>query len=316
MTDIIDAASLPPVSEAAPCGPDLDAEGDAEYMNFMAATEGQLPAAYFSFDRKSVDLPAAIASGEKLLARSHDVRLLVLVAKLAILDRDIGAFARWLAIATRLLADHWDDVHPRAEGGDFTARVAQLSTLNDLPVVVLPLQYAPLAETQRDGVLNFRAQLLALGEVGARDSENLPNAAAIERILLNADMAQLGETLKALQTIKSSIAEMSAILVERVGFVDALKFEVLSPLVERMTAFIHEALARRDPKSGARRQSRGDGGRGRGRDGIARARGVLLVRRRRRGARGGPRLFPEQRAVERGRPADRPGASAPGKEPL
>jgi type VI secretion system protein ImpA len=247
MTETIDATSLPPVSEAAPCGPDLDAEGDAEYMNFMAAIEGQLPAAYFAFDRKAVDLRAAVSGGEKLLARSHDVRLLVLLAKLAILDRDIGGFARWLAIAARLLADHWDDVHPRAEGGDFTARVAQLSMLNDLPVVILPLQYAPLAETQRDGVLVFRAQLLALGEVAARESENLPNPAAIERILLNADMAQLGRTLKSLQTIKSSIAEMGAILVERVGYVDALKFEVLSPLIERMTTFVHEALARRDP---------------------------------------------------------------------
>jgi type VI secretion system protein ImpA len=60
-------------------------------------------------------------------------------------------------------------------------------------------------------------------------------------------MEQLGQTLKSLQTIKASIAEIGALLVERVGYVDALKFEALSPLVDRMTTFIHEALARRDP---------------------------------------------------------------------
>ena len=38
---------LAPVSADAPCGPDLDAEGDPEFMNFMAAIEGQLPAAFF-----------------------------------------------------------------------------------------------------------------------------------------------------------------------------------------------------------------------------------------------------------------------------
>jgi type VI secretion system protein ImpA len=106
MTEFIDAAGLlAPISEAAPCGPDLDAEGDAEYLNFMAATEGQLPDAFFSFDRKSVDFVAANASGEKLLARSHDIRLLVLMAKLAILNRDLSGFAQQLAVAARLVAD-------------------------------------------------------------------------------------------------------------------------------------------------------------------------------------------------------------------
>ena len=87
---IDDTSALAPISAEAPCGPDLDAEGDAEFMNFMAATEGQLPAAFFSFDRKSIDFDAALAGGEKLLARTHDVRLIVLLAKLAILNRDLG----------------------------------------------------------------------------------------------------------------------------------------------------------------------------------------------------------------------------------
>ena len=48
---IDDAGLLAPVSEEAPCGPDLDAEGDPAFLNFMAATEGQLPAAFFSFQQ-------------------------------------------------------------------------------------------------------------------------------------------------------------------------------------------------------------------------------------------------------------------------
>ncbi len=309
MTEFIDAASLlPPVSEAAPCGPDLDAEGDAEYLNFMAATEGELPDAFFSFDRKSVDFVAANASAEKLLARSHDIRLLVLMAKLAILNRDLSGFAQRLAVATRLIADHWDDAHPRADNGDFAARVAQLSTLNDLPVVILPLQYAPLAETQRDGVLNFRARLVALGEANPRESENLPNAAAIERISLNADMAQLMQTFKALQTVKSSITEMGAILIERVGFVEALKFETLSPLVERMIAFIQEAITRRDPSMAAPANAVEAT--------PASADEAKSAARAPEFASLAEVVFREQGAVERRRVADRPGAPALGEKPL
>lgn len=209
MTDATDDAGfLPDVSAEAPCGPDLEAEGDAEFMNFMATVEGQLPAAYFSFDRKTIDLPGALASGGKLLARSHDARLLVLLAKLAILNRDLDGFAHWFAVLARLLADHWDDAHPRAEDGDFIARISQLSTLDDGPVVVLPLQYAPLAETQRDGVLTFRAQMAAIGEANLREGETLPNSATIDRILLNAEMARLAQTLRSLLLLKTSIAQI------------------------------------------------------------------------------------------------------------
>jgi type VI secretion system protein ImpA len=242
-----ETSALAPISAEAPCGPDLDAEGDAEFMNFMAATEGQLPAAFFSFDRKSIDFDAALAGGEKLLARTHDIRLIVLLAKLAILNRDLGGFAHRFAVLARLLADHWDDVHPRGENGDFTARIAQLSTLDDTPVVIFPLQYAPLAETQRDGVLNFRAQMIATGEAKLRESETLPNATAIDKILTNCEMSRLAETFEALRAIKSSIAGIGAVLTEHVGFEQTLSFDALSSLVDQMIPFIHAALARRDP---------------------------------------------------------------------
>jgi type VI secretion system protein ImpA len=248
MNDTVeDAGLLDPISPELPCGPDLDAEGDPDFMNFMAATEGMLPATFFSFERKSLDFPATFAGGAKLLERTHDLRLIVLLAKLSILDRDIDRFAHWLAVSARLLADHWDEVHPRGEDGDFIARTSQLSTLDDGPVVVLPMQYAALAETSREGILNFRAQMVAIGEAKPRESENLPNAGAIEKILLNAEMPELAAKLKSLQQIKSSLAQIRAISIERAGFEQAVSFEALAPLVNRMTDFIQAAVAQRDP---------------------------------------------------------------------
>ncbi|HYA73180.1 MAG TPA: type VI secretion system ImpA family N-terminal domain-containing protein, partial [Roseiarcus sp.] len=119
MVETPDDAALPPVSPDDPCGPDLDLIGDSDFMNFMAATEGQLPAAYFSFDRKTIDFPAALETAGGLLERSHDLRLLVLMAKLAILNRDLQGFAHWLSAIAWLLVNHWDDAHPRAEDGDY-----------------------------------------------------------------------------------------------------------------------------------------------------------------------------------------------------
>ena len=60
-----DLFALPLVSEDDPCGPDLDLEGDTELMNFIAATEGQLPASYYAFNRASIDFAAASLIGDQ-----------------------------------------------------------------------------------------------------------------------------------------------------------------------------------------------------------------------------------------------------------
>ena len=65
-------------------------------MNFIAATEGQLPASYYAFNRASIDFPAASQAAEKLLKRTLDLRLLALMAKLSILNRDVAGFAQRL----------------------------------------------------------------------------------------------------------------------------------------------------------------------------------------------------------------------------
>jgi len=246
----IDADALPAISAEAPCGPDLDAEGDADYMNFMAGAEGQLPAAFYSFDRKSIDFAALFDNAGKLLARTHDLRLIVLLAKLAILNRDLEGLAHWLAVTARLLRDHWDDVHPRGEDGDFAARGAQLATLEDAPVILLPVQNTPLAES-RDGVLTFRAQLIAIGEIKLRENELQPNSSAIEKILLNADMARLMQTLASLQGVKQAITQIRGIWRERAGFDNAPNFEALTPLLDRILAFLQTNIAKRDPSVAA-----------------------------------------------------------------
>ncbi len=253
---------LPPVSPDDPCGPDLDLAGDAEFMNFVAATDGLLPTRnYYAFNRESIDFPAAFQTAENLLQRSHDLRLLVLLAKLSILNRDIGGFAHWLSAIAWSLRTHWDEVHPRADEGDYSVRLAQLQSLDERVAVELPLQYAPLAHGQRDGALVFRAQLVALGEakpyvesrINARGesetsaAEKLAPAAAIDRILLSVEIEKLVEIHRTVQRIGDALAAITNITAERVGFEKAVGFKALAPLVQRMADFLQGALAKRDP---------------------------------------------------------------------
>ena len=216
-------------------------------MNFMAAWEGQLPAAFFEFDRKTVDFAAVFHAAAPLLNRTHDVRLLALLAKFAILNRDLGGFANQLASIAWLLAHHWDEVHPRAEDGDFFSRLAQLGTLDDGPVVVLPLQYAPLLETQRDGVLVYRAWMVARGDAKARDGETLVSSAAIDRIAANVPMEALAEAVATIDRIRVALATIETVSRERVGSEYGIEFKALAPLVARIADFLREISIKRDP---------------------------------------------------------------------
>lgn len=261
MVETSDADALPPISAEEPCGPDLDLEGDAEFLNFIAATEGLLPRNYYIFKRDGIDFLAAFQTGDALMRRTHDVRLLVLLAKLAILNRDIAGFAHWLGSLAWVLRAHWDDVHPRAEEGDYSARLVHLTTLEENAVVVMPLQYAPLLEADRVGAVCYRDQMVATGEAQPRSvtrynekgeqetsaDEKFMPAKTIERLLRDADIARLGAAFDTLQKLQAALASITAVTIERIGHETAPHFKTLGPLVGRMAAFLREALGKRDP---------------------------------------------------------------------
>src|SRR5215467_3013454 len=118
------AALCAPFSGTDPCGPDLDMEGDANYLNFFAGVEGVLPTTFFSvedgspFDRSTVDIKGQVDAIAPLLRRTRDIRLLLVQARLLILNKDLGGFALNLAATAYWLDNFWDAVHPRPQPGD------------------------------------------------------------------------------------------------------------------------------------------------------------------------------------------------------
>jgi type VI secretion system protein ImpA len=246
-TGIAHSSLLEPVSAERPCGPDLDAAGDADFMSFLAAMEGKLPQFYYSFDIKSIDFDGALASGTALLERSRDVRVIVLLAKLAILGRDLFGFATWLQGLESLLRDRWDDVNPRGEDGDFLSRMAPLHTLDDNPVVILPLQHVALAQTKREGVVTFRAHLVASGEVRPRENEIVLDVGMIEKTFREADLGELTRVRDALMAIRTALSGIVEISKARAGYEQAVEFKALPATAGRMFDLVQAALVRRDP---------------------------------------------------------------------
>jgi type VI secretion system protein ImpA len=238
---------LEPVAPDLPCGPDLDLEGDPAFAALMATVEGQLPSSYFSFDPATIDFEAAFSEGAALLKRTRDVRLLVLLSKLGILNRDLATFSDAIEGIRRLFAERWDSVQPQAVDGDFLARMAPLYTFDDTGPVLMPLQFVPLAETERAGRATYRAHLVSIGEAKAREGETLPDAVALERIFQEVDLDQLRAKHASLVQLKSALTGIRNASVEHAGFEEAVRLEKLPGMIDGMLALVHGALVRRDP---------------------------------------------------------------------
>lgn len=243
-----------PASADDPCGPDPD--GDPDFMNVMARLEVALPTSYFrreddgrqvAFDRTTIDFPTAFADLDKILKQSRDIRVLVVAGKLCLLNRDIPGFSACLGLISDGLSTHWDEIHPRAEDGDFILREVALQSLDELATVVLPLQHAPLLTSRRIGPLAFRSQLVAAGAIQAGEDEQHPEASAIQSALADADIGELSATFGHVVAIRDAIARVRTIWVERAGVDQAVSFPRLSALVGQIINFLEPVVGRRAP---------------------------------------------------------------------
>jgi hypothetical protein len=179
----LDLAELvAPIAPDDPCGPDLDLEGDLDFMNYMARAEGLLPASYFSFDRNGLDLPAEIAAGAELSKRTRNVQLLALLAKFSILNRDLKGYARRIAAIAELLEARWDDVHPRPlRGGSFVPHGGGAVARRSRPLgAAAPACAAVPLRPTGNGLLPRPSRRLGRADA-ARRARNIPTPARSTR---------------------------------------------------------------------------------------------------------------------------------------
>jgi type VI secretion system protein ImpA len=204
-----------PIADHEPCGLDLDAAGDPDYLTFFAQVEGILPTSFFSqddgkpFDPSSIDLTAQLLAVDDLLARSHDVRLLAMRARILILNRDITGFATTIAAMANWFEEFWDDIHPRPRDHGAAGRSAAVSSLT-LPTVIFPLQYTPLLEGRRVGSITYRGWMIATGEIRPREGETPSSASAMTEAVATAGPASLDSLRQIFSLLTESLNRIQA----------------------------------------------------------------------------------------------------------
>jgi len=240
---------LEPVTAGSPCGDDLDDAGDLAFLSGVAQVESRLPDVFLYrntdgelkiFDRTKIDFGHESETLIGLLERTRDLRLLVLLGRLTMLDRDLRGFKQVLALTAALLDQHWDAIHPGA-AGDYDFRAAVLQNFDNNPTIILPLQFTTLFRSRRHGLISFRHVMVAAGEVPPAAENPGPDRAVIAQALEEADPAELRDVRDDLTALADAVGRIEAITVARGGQVGGVRLRLLSDLLERMRAFLGES---------------------------------------------------------------------------
>ena len=203
-------ALLTPVSEETPCGPDLNAEMDPEFDEYYFGALGRLPGYFYQpgvdrpdgsrsperiFDSSSVDHAAEAKAIESLLARSRDIRLLVLRAQWEALAGRITAMADAVEGVAALLETFPETVHPTLADGPTDRRDA-VADLNQPIMVVQPLMFLSLTGT---GEVSMRKIRVANGQGTAMpDEQDLTPGAMSDALADASNRKRVDETHAAL----------------------------------------------------------------------------------------------------------------------
>lgn len=233
---------LEPVSEAEPCGPDLDDAGDDRYLNYVLSVAGRIPDQYYDprtgkpIDRTTIKIKEELETIGALLKQTRDLRLLSIEARFHSFVGDLGGFADCLEASAGLVERFWQDVHPKATDGDFTMRQAVLSGLDDWKQVIQPLQHAALVRDKRIGPVMFRHAAIANGSAESRADETVPPLGDVQHALASEEnRAQSDLSFDAALRASASLGRMREIFIENSGY-------DFVPSFDRLTAFFAQLL--------------------------------------------------------------------------
>jgi len=249
---------IAPVSEDDPCGPDLDLAGDPDYMNFVAGAEGRLPSSYFDgkdesgasgrpFQFSKTELDSVFTGAAPLLTKTRDLRLLVLLSKFALLGRQFDDFRTLMRAVTTLLNERWEEVHPRAESGEFQARMVTLESIDVQPSVLMPLQFLPLAEHRRFGMVNYRSYLIATGATAPRENEEVTDQASIDKVIREVELSDLVAKRDQFVDLQSALNAICQTWSERDGSGGLVRLDKSIELVGKIVTFLDQSVSLRDP---------------------------------------------------------------------
>ena len=144
---------LTPVSDDAPCGPDLRGDPDfREIEDAPAEFAGMKPPELLKVVRRCADM----------LARSKDQMPAIVAIQAALRAGDIGTATALIGFIIRIADDHWEVFHPGPAEEMAIGRVNELSALSRPAAMLLPLQRLALTAMPPPATTEYTAAMVGM----------------------------------------------------------------------------------------------------------------------------------------------------------
>lgn len=219
------------VSEAEPCGPDL--EYDNDFLALTQAAAGK-PETQFA-PAEPPDWRGVFSQAEALNTRTRDLRVANLWLRARLRLEGFATLAPGLRLFEQLLVRWWDELHPRPEDGDAFARVNVLGELTSLACTLGDVRASLVLNDRSIGQITVRDIEIALGDLTPRDDESVPSRGQIESMLADA----VGSSPKVSTQATDALAALDALndcLSSRLGYGELPDFSALRAMLDGVAA--------------------------------------------------------------------------------
>jgi len=248
---------LEPVSEAEPCGPNL--EYDPAYTEIERLAQ-EVPEQQYGdtiIPAKEPDWGAVKTGCRELLGRTKDLRVAVHLLHATLRVGGLAEFCEVLRLIEGYVERFWPTIHPQLDpedDNDPTMRVNCLAALCDVGTVISPLRLTPLVFSRVVGAFNRRDIAIAYGEIPkperpnqGRDSEDsdesekdkTPDKQVIDGAFQSCDQEKLQQFRDAAAAGAQSTRKIESTVTSEIG---ASQMRSLAALAKELDG-IHKILA-------------------------------------------------------------------------
>jgi len=233
---------LIPISQASPCGPDL--EYDPDFVALVQASEGkpERQIGQVIIPPENPNWEDVKQRAEPLFSRSKDLRIAIPMMRALIHTEGMRGLASGLTLLHGLLLNYWDCVHPGLDPEDNDPAV-RLNVLADLanPITLLrDVREINFISTGSHARLSVRVVLTAMDKLSVPGAEGIPTQVEIEEVLR---LPENASSVEAMNEALLILNEMHNFLGEKVGYD---RIPDLQPLNDMLKSVVQHC-----PKPGA-----------------------------------------------------------------
>ena len=230
----LDSAGLPPVSADVPTGENLELDPDFGAME--RAAQGKPETQYGNTVEAAVppDWKETASLAEALLQRTHDLRVMVLLATARLHLQGVPEFAAVVRQIRQELDEQWEHVHPQLDPEDDLdpmQRSSAVLQLQDPARVLRPLRDAPLATTPRTGPVSWRDLAVLNGTLEADPEKPKITEAIAAAAFEGTDQARLQALRESVDGLAEDLPAIAAAFDRNAGYGTGPSYDELIRLV-------------------------------------------------------------------------------------